>query len=133
MSRRKTVHKICACVLWQCGAVTGVRVHGHTACLSCVCTHCRDSLWRLFAWVFWRLPWCLFWFAVEHAAHPDAVNCIAIGPHSDQVLATGGDDCKVNLWRIGNPQNLLVRSVGMAAVLFGAHRLGDTVPLVVRA
>ena len=34
----------------------------------------------------------------EFMAHADAVNCLKIGRKSGQVLVTGGDDMKVNMW-----------------------------------
>ncbi|XP_050675758.1 katanin p80 WD40 repeat-containing subunit B1 isoform X2 [Leptidea sinapis] len=41
------------------------------------------------------------WKLQEFVAHKANVNCMAIGHKSNQVLATGGDDKKVNLWAIG--------------------------------
>lgn len=43
----------------------------------------------------------------EFVAHKANVNCLAMG-HSNQVLATGGDDKKVNLWAIGRQSCLMV-------------------------
>jgi len=40
-------------------------------------------------------------------AHPDGVNTVKIGPCSGQVIATGGMDHMVNLWRIGRPACLM--------------------------
>lgn len=37
----------------------------------------------------------------EFVAHSTRVNCLSFGPKSNQVLATGGEDTKVNIWRIG--------------------------------
>lgn len=42
-------------------------------------------------------------------AHKANVNCLAMGHKSNQVLATGGDDKKVNLWAIGRKGCLMVR------------------------
>lgn len=42
----------------------------------------------------------------EFVAHSTRVNCLAFGPKSNQVLATGGEDCKVNIWRVGNVSNI---------------------------
>ena len=42
----------------------------------------------------------------EFVAHSTMVNCLTIGPLSNQVLATGGEDCKVNVWRVGNASNI---------------------------
>eukprot|EP00775_Hariotina_reticulata_P007929 gene7929-8125_t len=39
----------------------------------------------------------------EFVAHGSSVNCLRIGRNTAGVLATGGDDKKVNLWRIGQP------------------------------
>jgi katanin p80 WD40 repeat-containing subunit B1 len=41
--------------------------------------------------------------ADEFVAHNGAVNCLRIGRNTAGVLATGGEDTKVNLWRIGLP------------------------------
>mmetsp|Transcript_7941 Transcript_7941/g.28279 ORF Transcript_7941/g.28279 Transcript_7941/m.28279 type:complete len:827 (-) Transcript_7941:62-2542(-) len=47
------------------------------------------------------------WFKLgEFVAHAGAVNCVAVGPRSDQLLATGGDDCMVNVWRVGTSSAL---------------------------
>eukprot|EP01039_Chlorochromonas_danica_P002300 gene2300-2519_t len=42
----------------------------------------------------------------EFVAHSTQVNCLSIGPKSSQVLATGGEDCKVNIWRVGSASNI---------------------------
>jgi WD40 repeat protein len=34
------------------------------------------------------------------------VNCLSFGPKSQQVLATGGNDSKVNIWKVGNASNI---------------------------
>ena len=38
----------------------------------------------------------------EFVAHATNVNCATLGPLTGQVLATGGDDKKVNVWRVGS-------------------------------
>lgn len=43
----------------------------------------------------------------EFAAHSSAVRCAAIGRKSNQVIATGGEDRKVNVWAVGKPQPVL--------------------------
>lgn len=45
----------------------------------------------------------------EFVAHKANVNCLAMGHKSKQVLATGGDDKKVNLWAIGRQSCLMVK------------------------
>jgi len=42
----------------------------------------------------------------EFVAHANDVTCISIGHVSNQVLATGGDDNKVNIWRVGKSSNI---------------------------
>lgn len=42
----------------------------------------------------------------EFVAHSTRVNCLTFGPLSCQVLATGGEDCKVNIWRVDNIANI---------------------------
>ena len=44
----------------------------------------------------------------EAVAHDSGARCAAFGPQSGLVLATGGDDCTVNLWRVGRPNVLMV-------------------------
>ncbi|XP_026325517.1 katanin p80 WD40 repeat-containing subunit B1-like isoform X2 [Hyposmocoma kahamanoa] len=47
------------------------------------------------------------WKLQEFIAHKANVNCLAMGHKSNQVLATGGDDKKVNLWAIGRQSCLM--------------------------
>mmetsp|Transcript_1410 Transcript_1410/g.2299 ORF Transcript_1410/g.2299 Transcript_1410/m.2299 type:complete len:948 (-) Transcript_1410:20-2863(-) len=42
----------------------------------------------------------------EFVAHSTKANCLCFGPKSNQVLATGGEDYKVNIWRVGNVSNI---------------------------
>lgn len=42
----------------------------------------------------------------EFVAHSTAVTCLAFGSKSHQVLATGGEDAKVNIWRVGSAANI---------------------------
>ena len=42
----------------------------------------------------------------EFVAHATEVNCLTFGPKSHQVLASGGEDTKVNVWRVGSASNL---------------------------
>jgi hypothetical protein len=43
----------------------------------------------------------------EFAAHSEAVNCLQLGRKSAQVLVSGGDDARVNMWAIGKPNPIL--------------------------
>ena len=40
-------------------------------------------------------------------AHGSGVNCLHVGPNSAGVLATGGADRMVNVWRVGKPNALM--------------------------
>jgi WD40 repeat protein len=54
----------------------------------------------------------------EFVAHASAVNCLKIGRKSSRVLVTGGEDHKVNLWAIGKPNAILVRSFSSPFLIF---------------
>lgn len=47
------------------------------------------------------------WKLQEFTAHDSNVNCLALGHKSGRVLATGGDDKKVNLWAVGKPNCIM--------------------------
>ena len=54
---------------------------------------------------------CVFFlFSEEFVAHGANVNCLALGHKSGRVLVTGGEDKKVNLWAVGKPNCIMVRS-----------------------
>ncbi len=44
----------------------------------------------------------------EFVAHGSTVNCLALSPSNGRTLATGGDDRKINLWIVGQPNVLTV-------------------------
>jgi katanin p80 WD40 repeat-containing subunit B1 len=48
-------------------------------------------------------------------AHQGDVNCVRIGPVSGQVLASGGQDCMINLWRVDRPASLFSFDNGSSA------------------
>ncbi len=48
--------------------------------------------------------------AEEFVAHEANVNSLALGRKSGRVLVTGGDDKKVNLWAVGKPNCIMVRT-----------------------
>eukprot|EP00252_Welwitschia_mirabilis_P000969 TRINITY_DN10952_c0_g1_i1.p1 TRINITY_DN10952_c0_g1~~TRINITY_DN10952_c0_g1_i1.p1 ORF type:complete len:814 (+),score=152.69 TRINITY_DN10952_c0_g1_i1:424-2865(+) len=52
----------------------------------------------------------------EFVAHSSHVNCLKIGKKTSRVLATGGEDHKVNIWAIGKPNALLSLSGHSSAV-----------------
>jgi len=43
----------------------------------------------------------------EFYAHSEPVNACCLGKQSSHVLATGGDDCRVNVWKLGKAQPLM--------------------------
>ena len=46
--------------------------------------------------------------SAEFVAHGSNVNCLSLSPNNGHMLATGGDDRKINLWLIGKPNNIMV-------------------------
>ena len=40
-------------------------------------------------------------------SHSAPINCVSLGRKSAAVMATGGDDCLVNCWKVGRPSPLL--------------------------
>lgn len=49
-------------------------------------------------------------------AHASNVSSLVLGKASGRLLATGGDDCRVNLWSINKPNCIMVsfgRQVGL--------------------
>lgn len=43
-------------------------------------------------------------------AHGSNVSCLSLGPSSGRVMVTGGEDRKVNMWAVGKPNVILVRT-----------------------
>ena len=43
----------------------------------------------------------------DFAAHSETVNCLQLGRKSAQVLVTGGDDARVNMWAVGKPNPII--------------------------
>lgn len=42
----------------------------------------------------------------EFVAHNTTVNCLTFGPQSHQVIATGGEDYNINVWRVKDASNV---------------------------
>jgi WD40 repeat protein len=66
----------------------------------------------------------LIWLlqAHEYVAHSSEVTCLDIGPHSGAVVATGGADKRVNVWKVGRASSiwsLAGNSSAIEAVCFG--------------
>lgn len=52
---------------------------------------------------------CLALSCVEEiVAHASNVSSLVLGKASGRLLATGGDDCRVNLWSINKPNCIMV-------------------------
>ena len=45
-------------------------------------------------------------------AHSSTVSCLALGKSSGRLLATGGHDCRVNLWAVSKANCIMVRAPG---------------------
>ncbi|XP_025943244.1 katanin p80 WD40 repeat-containing subunit B1 isoform X1 [Apteryx rowi] len=52
---------------------------------------------------------CLFtlFFAEEITAHSSNVSSLVLGKSSGRLLATGGDDCRVNIWSVNKPNCIM--------------------------
>jgi len=47
------------------------------------------------------------WKLCEFVAHSSSVNCLALSPSNGRTLATGGEDRRINLWMVGQPNALM--------------------------
>lgn len=52
----------------------------------------------------------------EFVAHSTEIKCLSFGPKSHQVLATGGNDFKVNIWKVGNASNIWTLGQNKSAI-----------------
>lgn len=50
-------------------------------------------------------------YAGEFVAHGSNVNCLALSPTNGRTLVTGGDDRRINLWIVGQPNCLMVCTI----------------------
>lgn len=48
--------------------------------------------------------------AEEIMAHSSNVSSVVLGKGSGRMLATGGDDCRVNIWSVSKPNCIMVRT-----------------------
>ena len=60
--------------------------------------------------LFTTLNMYYFCLSAEFVAHSSSVNCLALTPNNGRMLATGGDDRRINLWLIGQPNNIMVQT-----------------------
>ena len=51
---------------------------------------------------------CFYCFTEEFVGHDSAVTCASFGYKSSQVMVTGGEDGKLNLWKIGSTNCIMV-------------------------
>ena len=63
-------------------------------------------------------------------AHNANVNCLALGSNSGRILATGGEDRKVNVWAIGKPNVLTVSLHAVAFLSCVSQESGCTMSLM---
>jgi len=47
-------------------------------------------------------------FTEEYVAHASNVQSVCLGQHSGRLLATGGEDCQINLWSLDKPNCQMV-------------------------
>lgn len=47
------------------------------------------------------------WKLQEITAHSSSVSCLVLGKTSGRLLATGGDDCRVNIWSVNKPNCIM--------------------------
>lgn len=47
------------------------------------------------------------WKLQDFVAHPGKASCARLGEKSGQVLATGGEDKRVNIWKVGKPNPMM--------------------------
>ncbi|XP_013981759.1 katanin p80 WD40 repeat-containing subunit B1 [Salmo salar] len=47
------------------------------------------------------------WRLQEIVAHSSSVACLALGKNSGRLLATGGEDCRVNIWAVSKPNCIM--------------------------
>lgn len=47
------------------------------------------------------------WRLQEIVAHSSNVSCLALGKRSGRLLATGGEDCRVNIWAVSKPNCIM--------------------------
>uniref|UniRef100_A0A8C8GUB3 Katanin p80 WD40 repeat-containing subunit B1 n=1 Tax=Oncorhynchus tshawytscha TaxID=74940 RepID=A0A8C8GUB3_ONCTS len=49
----------------------------------------------------------IFPLPLEIVAHSSNVACLALGKNSGRLLATGGEDCRVNIWAVSKPNCIM--------------------------
>ncbi|XP_062922747.1 katanin p80 WD40 repeat-containing subunit B1 isoform X2 [Mobula hypostoma] len=52
-------------------------------------------------------PTKIAWKLQEFVAHAGNVTCLVLGKNSGRLLATGGEDCRVNLWSVSKPNCIM--------------------------
>lgn len=66
----------------------------------------------------------------EVVAHPSKVSSLVLGKSSSRLLATGGEDCKVNIWAVNKPNCIMVvvPSDHLSCPRLQMHKEGPTDP-----
>ncbi len=63
---------------------------------------------RIFIWSCDKCDW-LMCCSEEIVAHSSNVSSLVLGKSSGRLLATGGEDCRVNIWAISKPNCIMVK------------------------
>ncbi|KAM7405602.1 hypothetical protein PAMP_000037 [Pampus punctatissimus] len=58
------------------------------------------------------------WRLQEFEAHSSSVSCLALGKSSGRLLATGGEDCRVNIWAVSKANCIMLWDVRRKGYVF---------------
>ena len=64
-------------------------------------------------------------FSEEFEAHTSSVTCLSLGKNSGRLLATGGEDCRVNIWAVSKANCIMVNRILLQTTppVFAVHLL----------
>ncbi|KAG7239570.1 hypothetical protein INR49_028721 [Caranx melampygus] len=58
------------------------------------------------------------WRLQEFEAHSSSVSCLALGKSSGRLLATGGEDCRVNIWAVSKANCIMGHTQAVRSLAF---------------